>query len=129
MTVKGLNDNQVTVNCGLSVGLLGKARRGDSDLGKKAIEKILNTYQEINRVWLLTGEGEMLKAPKNPFSQMTENEIEDIVTETFTERLMAAYKAGEIYPAEVHNRIVAEKDKRIEELQREVWELQKQKEK
>lgn len=129
MTVNGLNDNQVTVNCGLSVGLLGKARRGDSDLGKKAIDKILNTYQEINRVWLLTGEGEMLKSPKNPFSQMTENEIEDIVTETFTERLMAAYKAGEIYPAEVHNRIVAEKDKRIEELQREVWELQKQKEK
>lgn len=39
MNINKLNDNQVTVNCGLSVGLLGKARRGDSDLGDKAIEK------------------------------------------------------------------------------------------
>lgn len=61
MNINKLNDNQVTVNCGLSVGLLGKARRGDSDLGDKAIEKILSFYQDINRVWLLTGEGEMLK--------------------------------------------------------------------
>ena len=61
MTTKDLNDNQVTVSCGLSVGLLGKARRGDSDLGKKTIDKILSFYQDLNRVWLLTGEGEMLK--------------------------------------------------------------------
>lgn len=61
MNINKLNDNQVTVNCGLSVGLLGKARRGDSDLGDKSIEKILSFYQDINRVWLLTGEGEMLK--------------------------------------------------------------------
>lgn len=61
MNINKLNDNQVTVNCGLSVGLLGKARRGDSDLGDKAIEKILSFYQDINRVWLLTGEGEMLR--------------------------------------------------------------------
>jgi hypothetical protein len=58
--IKGINDNQITVNCGLSVGLLGKARLGKSDLGKKTIEKILNFYQDINKTWLLTGEGEML---------------------------------------------------------------------
>lgn len=60
MKFKGINDNQVTVNCKLSVGLIGKARSGRSDLGKKTIEKILNFYQDINRVWLLTGDGEML---------------------------------------------------------------------
>lgn len=61
MKVKGLNDNKVTIQCELSQGLLGKARAGKSDLGKKAIDKILNSYQDLNRVWLLTGEGEMLK--------------------------------------------------------------------
>jgi hypothetical protein len=61
MNFKGLNDNQVTVNCLLSVGLLGNARRGKSDLGKKAIDKILNFYQDLNQVWLMTGEGEMIK--------------------------------------------------------------------
>ena len=60
MEVKGLNDNQVTKQCGLSQGLLGQARRGKSDLGPSAIDKILRTYQDVNRVWLLTGEGEML---------------------------------------------------------------------
>lgn len=61
MDFKGLNDNVVTKECSLAQGLLGKARSGRSDLGSKAIDKILEKYQDINKVWLLTGEGEMLK--------------------------------------------------------------------
>ncbi len=60
-----INDNQITVNCSLSVGLIGKARSGKTDIGKKAIEKILNFYQDINQVWLLTGEGSMTKEEQN----------------------------------------------------------------
>ena len=63
MTFKGLNDNQVTVDCRLSQGLLYQARSGKSDLGHKSIEKILRKYQDLSRVFLLTGEGEMLKQP------------------------------------------------------------------
>lgn len=61
MNFKGLNDNRVTVECGLAQGLLNQARRGESDLGPKSIDKILKTYQDLSRTWLLTGEGEMLK--------------------------------------------------------------------
>lgn len=61
---KGLNDNIVTVNCGLSVGALNKARKGTTNLGLKAVERILNFYNDLNREWLLTGEGQMLKAPE-----------------------------------------------------------------
>jgi len=32
---KGLNDNKVTVQLGLSTGLIGKARKDGADLGKK----------------------------------------------------------------------------------------------
>jgi hypothetical protein len=60
MKVKGLNDNQVTVSCELSQGLLGQARKGKSDLGPATINKILKIYQDLNRTWLLTGEGSML---------------------------------------------------------------------
>lgn len=39
MEYKGLNDNQVTADCKLSVGLINKARRGKSDLGRNTVEK------------------------------------------------------------------------------------------
>ena len=61
MAATGINDNQMTVNAGLSIGLLNNARKGGYDIGRKSIEKILSQYQDLSRVWLLTGEGEMLK--------------------------------------------------------------------
>lgn len=64
MSHKGLNDNQITVNCGLSVGLLGKARKQNGDIGKQSVEKILKKYQDLNKVWLMTGYGEMLNTPQ-----------------------------------------------------------------
>ncbi len=60
MKVKGLNDNKVTMQLGLSVGTLGKSRKDGRDLSSKVIELILNFYKDLSRVWLLTGEGEML---------------------------------------------------------------------
>ena len=32
MEYKGLNDNQVTIQCGLGVGVIGGAKKGKSDL-------------------------------------------------------------------------------------------------
>lgn len=63
MEYKGLNDNQVTTQCNLGVGVIGGAKKGKSDLGKKTINAILEKYQDLNRVWLLTGEGDMLNNP------------------------------------------------------------------
>lgn len=65
MKTKGLNDNKVTVEVDLSVGTLGKSRKENRDLSAKNVEKILNYYQDLNKVWLLTGEGSMLKETPN----------------------------------------------------------------
>lgn len=65
---KGINDNQATLECGLSNGLIGQARTGKSDLGTKTIDKILNTYQDLSKVWLLTGVGPMLTQSENPMA-------------------------------------------------------------
>ena len=74
MSKKGLNDNQVTRDCNLSVGLIGQARTGKSDLGSKTIDKILRVYQDLNKVWLLTGEGEMLNTSSVPPSAKLSSE-------------------------------------------------------
>jgi len=57
---KGLSDRKVCLDCNLANGTLHQARVRNTDLGKKSMEKILSTYRDLNRVWLLTGEGEML---------------------------------------------------------------------
>ena len=82
MSAKGINDNQMTVSAGLSIGLINNARRGDFDLGRKSIEKILSSHQDLNRVWLLTGEGDMLKTahevrPDRTFPLRTDRSVDD----------------------------------------------------
>lgn len=60
MKFKGLNDNKVTNSLGFSVGTLGKSRKENRDLSDRNIETILKFYTDLSRIWLLTGEGEML---------------------------------------------------------------------
>ncbi|WP_053405143.1 LexA family transcriptional regulator [Persicobacter sp. CCB-QB2] len=59
-TFKGLNDNQVTVQCGISNGLIGKGRKRGT-LSQENISKLLSTYSDIDANWLFTGEGNMIK--------------------------------------------------------------------
>lgn len=66
MTQAHLNDNKVTKDLGLSVGTIGKSRKEGRDLSDKVIEQILNFYTDLNRVWLLTGEGDMISKKKIP---------------------------------------------------------------
>lgn len=61
MEASGLNDNKVTVQLGLTRGLIGKSRQPKRDLSTTVVEKILAHYDDLSRVWLLTGEGSMLK--------------------------------------------------------------------
>ncbi len=54
-----INDNRVTIDCGISNGLIGKARKRGS-LSQENISKILNLYKNLDANWLMTGKGEML---------------------------------------------------------------------
>lgn len=60
MAKEGLNPNKITVQAGLSVGLIGKAKKTNSGLNSDSIEKILHTYPNLSADWLLTGRGNML---------------------------------------------------------------------
>ena len=56
-----LNDNKVTREAKLSIGTLGKSRKEGKELSDKNVEKILKCYLDLNRKWLLYGEGDMLR--------------------------------------------------------------------
>jgi hypothetical protein len=61
MKLNRLNDNIVSEKLGLSNGLLGKSRKNNRDLSKKVVDKILDNYSDISKIWLFTGEGNMSK--------------------------------------------------------------------
>lgn len=61
---RGLRDAQVARECGIANGTFYQARNGKFDISKRVIDKVLATYPDINRVWLITGEGEMLNYVK-----------------------------------------------------------------
>lgn len=65
MTYSGLNDNKLTVLAQLSIGALGKQRKGGRGLSVESIAKILCACPDLDADWLLTGRGEMLK-PESP---------------------------------------------------------------
>lgn len=71
MNHSGLNDNQVTKDAELSVGTIGKSRQPNRDLSNRVLNKLLQTYPNLNNVWLRTGEGEMLNTDK-PLDQPME---------------------------------------------------------
>lgn len=54
---KGISERKFCKEIGVANGFLGKV----NDVGAAKLNKILYTYSDINPVWLLTGEGEMLK--------------------------------------------------------------------
>lgn len=57
MKSNGLNDNQVTVKAGLSIGSLGKQRKGSRGLSSDSIAKLLHAYPDLNSDWLILGRG------------------------------------------------------------------------
>lgn len=61
MKHKNLNDNKITIEAGISNGLIGKGRKRGA-LSQENISKILHAYPDLNANWLFTGREDMLKA-------------------------------------------------------------------
>lgn len=62
MEYKDLNANRITVDAGLSVGLIGKSIKNNTGLNSDTIEKILHAYEDLNPEWFIVEMGEMIKS-------------------------------------------------------------------
>lgn len=58
--VKGITMKSFETKCGLSSGYVTSMRKG---FGSDKLNNVLTAFPELNRDWLLYGEGEMLKSP------------------------------------------------------------------
>lgn len=77
---KGYSDYRVATDCGISGGLIGKFRSGKSSAGRTSLEKVLETYPELSREWLLYGRGAMLNEGAEELEPVTEFEVTDGTT-------------------------------------------------
>lgn len=87
----GLSARQFDLSIGASNGYTLRMKKNSASIGSDVIENIIRTYPQLNLVWLITGEGEMLNPDKNilasgelPVAQ--QREIEQLVEAKIKER-------------------------------------------
>ena len=89
----GLSARQFDISIGASNGYTLRMSKNRASIGSDVIETILKTYPDLNVVWLLTGEGPMLKSQMEEEILDFENlppskqkEIERIIEEKIREK-------------------------------------------
>lgn len=68
MDYKSLKVSNFENTIGASTGTIAKAIKNDTDLSSKWLTIILEKFDDLNPGWLLTGKGDMIKAPESSFT-------------------------------------------------------------
>ena len=94
----GLSARQFDLSIGASNGYTLRMKKNHASIGSDVIEAIIKTYPQLNLIWLMTGEGEMLNPDKEvlqtgklPQAQL--DEIVSIVEAKIKERQRKELKA------------------------------------
>jgi len=89
----GLSARQFDISIGASNGYTLRMKKNNASIGSDVIENILKVYPQLNVVWLLTGEGEMLKKQEEAeildfdhLPKSRQQEIEDLIEQKIKER-------------------------------------------
>lgn len=117
--VKGMGQREFCRAIGVSEAYVSNMR---SSIQPDKLLRIAHKFPELNTEWLITGEGEMLRAGYTLHPEIREDFISS-GSEVFKDKLIDMFKKGEIYPAALvweQHRLIMEKSARVEELLKEV---------
>lgn len=89
----GLSARQFDLSIGAGNGYTLRMKKNNASVGSDVIENIVRIYPQLNLVWLITGEGEMIKTEQESkildFHQLPmekRQEIEQIIKQKIKER-------------------------------------------
>ncbi|BFP43028.1 hypothetical protein FGF1_38730 [Flavobacteriaceae bacterium GF1] len=87
----GLSARKFDMSIGASNGYTLRMKKNHASVGSDVIENIVRTYPQLNLIWLITGEGEMLNPDEavlhtGKLSKSQIKEIEEIVEAKIKER-------------------------------------------
>ena len=95
----GLSARQFDLSIGAGNGYTLRMRKNRASIGSDVIETILQTYPDLNVVWLLTGDGAMLQSQMedeilnfDDLPHQKQQEIERIIESKIRERQKEDFK-------------------------------------
>nr|WP_299162710.1 hypothetical protein [uncultured Eudoraea sp.] len=88
----GLSARQFDLSIGASNGYTLRMKKNNASIGSDVIENILKVYPQLNVVWLITGEGDMLNKGEEDeildfdhLPKSRQQEIEDLIEQKIKE--------------------------------------------
>lgn len=114
---KSLKPTAIEKEIGLSNGYLSAQKKRGADMGEGMMLKVIDYFRDINPLWLLTGEGPMLRDSKNPEeSKLGVTPIATPISPAEESIIYKMYKDEK----EEKERLVKEKESKIDHLQSEL---------
>ena len=90
---KNLSARQFDISIGSANGYTLRMQKNNASVGSDVIERIVNTYPQLNLIWLITGKGDMLLTEQTKSNVRSKTEIETYINDRLNEKWSAEKKA------------------------------------